>query len=348
MASQTLGLDSNVDTPMLPVAVSGNKRLASSQPEPSVQPPAVIITEEQFSAMFTKFNAMMEAHTRPIFEELRKLREAHNSTLERISSLEATCEELADNMDAYHANAELTRARVDDIEVRLGGFGSTVEELDRRSRANNMIIHNVPESNTQQAKELLLNGSEPLDIGLLSLERMGAPRASPTAKPRPLRATFVSRSARGAAFKRSAAFRRIGATLREDLTPAQRAEKAARAPQVAALRGDGYTVFWRETTLYKLRDGSAPVIVPPLRSQTHRASTPAGPPAAPGGDVPPAATGGRSSRSRGGRAPPAASGGARPRLPAAATAAAASQGAPLPNVPAAGLESSTTHTLPSA
>jgi hypothetical protein len=253
---------------------------------------------EHFSPLFTQLSAVtgiVDGHTGRL-----QLVEA---AMQEVQTAQASA---SDERAGPQSQIDLLTARADQAETECDQLRSASEFADRRARAANMIVHNVPEDGTQAAQQLLLHGSPAADVGLLSFERMGPPKPSPLAKPRPICARFTSRSARQAAFKRSSAFTAQGMSLREDLTPAQRALKASRASEVATLRSQGFQIRWRGTTLFKTRDGSAPVLVPP---------------AAHGGRSPPAAFGGRPTpAAHGEQRSPAAPGEVSLSLPAAAAA----------------------------
>lgn len=300
-----------MDTQMVQATLAGHKRLASAAVEEN-RPESFAGTPTQlFLAEFAKLGARFDAVEAKIENSdtnfrnfASSIRQSIEAACERLDTLETArrdattaLQQVNDDVSHVRDDLHLLQARMDEMEQERDQLRSSLEFLDRRARANQMIIQNVPEADTTKAQELLLNGSSSAAIGLLSFERMGAPKTSPTARPRPICARFASRTAKQAAWKRSASFREMGAALRDDLTPAQRATKAARASEVALLRAQGFTVSWRGTTLYKSRDGQPrelvpPSHLPPLGGRTSRAATRERPaPAARGARSTPAAHG---------------------------------------------------------
>ena len=345
------------DTAMPLAELAGHKRPhPDSAPDPPPVPPAssaisnadisaiVAAVRESTQLQFQSFTEDTQLQFQSFTEEIRGFLHAYGADLQdarnRVALLEAAQADAAKAVDqrqashdadisALRADLEALRASRDLQEADIEDLRVSAEAADRRARATSLIIHSVPEPETEQACALLTHGGTMADAGLLAFDRIGAPRDAPAARPRPILAKFVSRAARAAAFKRKSALRERGFVLGEDLTPAQRAVKARRAGEVAALMAEGFTVSWRGTALFKQRgEGQARQLVPPPPSHL--------PP--PGGRTsraanreraPPAASGGRSPPSFPRRAPPAASGGAPAvhasgggGLPAAAAAAA--------------------------
>jgi hypothetical protein len=189
---------------------------------------------------------------------------------------------------------ETVRASYEAIDNTLTSCLLSVETLERKLRSPNAILFGVAESlgeqQLTQVKSLLG------DTSINDTIRLGKP--SPAApRPRPVLIKFSSIAAKHAAFKKAKELRRqFKVSIDDDLTPGQQAARTSRASQVQALRGEGWTTFWRGDNLFKVKAGGAPlkvpVLVPAVASAAAATAAAAAPSSSPAAGPPPSTSSG--------------------------------------------------------
>ena len=154
----------------------------------------------------------------------------------------------------------------DDLKGRVVFLETVCEHRDQTDRISNAMIFNVPEEDA---------GARPIDSVKQILDklpadgtrvdppvacvRIGVPRAGSTAKPRPIKATFVSTDAMHSLLKRGKDLRAKGYGVDLDLTPKQRQERISQRDRYMALKTQGLTPFWRGSKLM-YRQGNRTVL----------------------------------------------------------------------------------------
>jgi hypothetical protein len=189
---------------------------------------------------------------------------------------------------------ETVRASYEAIDNTLTSCLLSVETLERKLRSPNAILFGVAESLGEQqlTKVKSLLG----DTSINDTIRLGKP--SPTApRPRPVLIKFSSIAAKHAAFKKAKELRRqFNVSIDDDLTPRQQATRTSRASQVQALRGEGWTTFWRGDNLFKVKAGGAPlkvpVLAPAVATATAAPTAAAAPSSSPAAGPPPSTSSG--------------------------------------------------------
>jgi hypothetical protein len=189
---------------------------------------------------------------------------------------------------------ETVRASYEAIDNTLTSCLLSVETLERKLRSPNAILFGVAESlgehQLTQVKSLLG------DTSINDTIRLGKPSlAAP--RPRPVLIKFSSIAAKHAAFKKAKELRRqFKVSIDDDLTPGQQAARTSRASQVQALRGEGWTTFWRGDNLFKVKAGGAPlqvpVLVPAVASAAAATAAAAAPSSSPAAGPPPSTSSG--------------------------------------------------------
>lgn len=175
---------------------------------------------------------------------------------------------------------EIVRAGYEDLDNKFSKCDSSLDALERKLRSPNAILFGVEESvgekNLQEVKSFL--GVDVKEATRLGKFIAGAKRA------RPVLIRFNTTAEKHAAYKKSKDLRRrFKVSMDDDLTPKQRAARAALQPQVTALRNEGWITFWRGEYLFKVKGQGPPVKVLPgvfaARPSAPPATTPSAPPA---------------------------------------------------------------------
>lgn len=199
-------------------------------------------------------------------EQLASLGSHNDSTLEAKIESKVTAR--------VHTVDETVRASYEAIENTLHTCLLSVDTLERKIRSPNAILFGVAESvgeKTLAAVKALIGDASIVETVRLGKHCPNAPR------PRPVLMKFASIAAKHAAFKKAKELRRqLHVAIDDDLTPMQKAARSCRAPQVQALRAEGWITFWRGEHLFKVKAGGAPIKVP----LSAPAVPPAGPPTA--------------------------------------------------------------------
>ena len=207
----------------------------------------------------------------------KKADERHKQLLEQIAGLNAEC---------------LRKdAQIEDLTNKYTFVETRLERLEQASRANNIMLFNVPEE---------LPGARPIDSVKNVFEklpatdtptemptgcmRIGKPRVGPAAKPRPLQVVFASGDAKHAALRRGRDIRAKGYGIDVDLSPAQQQERQLKHSRYVALKQQNMSPFWKGARLFYRQDGQVqealgprPPAPPPPPSHAPSGSAPAAP-----------------------------------------------------------------------
>jgi hypothetical protein len=146
---------------------------------------------------------------------------------------------------------------------KITALEKAVEDTHRSMRANNLVLHGLKEDNPQteanlkgSVQQLLENsagGSAPIQI--LSVQRLGKPRTTPSDRPRPIRIVLSDGSSRASALQRSKDLRQRKLYLDVDLTPQQQHIHTSKQDRYRILKNNDMRPFWRGERLMVIRDG---------------------------------------------------------------------------------------------
>ena len=213
----------------------------------------------------------------------------HTQIAAFVETMEAKVEAKLDNK--LLEVQEIVRAGYEDLDNKFSKCDSSPDALERKFRSPNAILFGVEESvgeKTLNEVTSFLN-CEIHEAARLGKFVAGAPRA------RPVLIRFHSTADKHAAYKKSKDLRRrFHVSMDDDLTPKQRAARAALQPQATALRNQGWITFWRGESLFKVKGQGPPFKVLPGVFAAPPSASPAPTPSAP-----PATGPGPSSRAQG-------------------------------------------------
>jgi hypothetical protein len=172
---------------------------------------------------------------------------------DRLEVISNAVAQLAQQVNAIQHFLQSNFAQADATAVReeLSTLKTTVEQLDRNSRVNNIVIYNAPGSGpAEQVKSLF---PAHVAAAIQNVRRLGRPNAGQKI---PVVVTFRSLQEKHEAFKSSKTLRERGIFLDDDLTPAQRATRQGLRPAFSQLKEEGKKPFWRgERLLYITPEG---------------------------------------------------------------------------------------------
>ena len=207
----------------------------------------------------------------------KKADERHKQLLEQIAGLNAEC---------------LRKdAQIEDLTNKYTFVETRLERLEQASRANNIMLFNVPEElpgarpigSVKNVFEKLPATDTPTEMPTGCM-RIGKPRVGPAAKPRPLQVVFASGDAKHAALRRGRDIRAKGYGIDVDLSPAQQQERQLKHSRYVALKQQNMSPFWKGARLFYRQDGQVqealgprPPAPPPPPSHAPSGSAPAAP-----------------------------------------------------------------------
>ena len=155
---------------------------------------------------------------------------------------------------------EIVRAGYEDLDYKLSMCDSSLDALERKIRSPNAILFGVEES---MGEKHLHEVTTFLGFDIKEASRLGKFIVG-AKRPRPVLIRFNTPAEKHAAYKKSKDLRRrFKVSMDDDLTPKQRAARAALQPQATALRNAGWTIFWRGECMFKVKDQGPPVKVLP-------------------------------------------------------------------------------------
>lgn len=153
---------------------------------------------------------------------------------------------MATFLEARFAQADFAAVREELVVLR-----GTVEQLDRDSRAKNIVIYNLPGPGSAEEVKSLFPPAVAQNIE--NVRRLGRPVSG---KRIPMLVKFRSLQAKHEAFKSSKVLRARSIYLDDDLTASQRATRQQLRPAFAQLKEQGLKPFWRgERLLYVTNEG---------------------------------------------------------------------------------------------
>jgi len=161
-----------------------------------------------------------------------------------------------------HGIARETAVR-DGLQQHVNAEGSSLEHLSQRIRANNIVLHGVPDIAAQRSADLIRYVSNKLDT---ATPRRGSPSQAlsqsiravshigrPGSGKRAVLVEFSTHTAEHEAFKLSPHLRRSGLHLADELTPKQLKAPEGLEADFSALKLKGFRPFYRRGEL-KHRD----------------------------------------------------------------------------------------------
>ena len=199
--------------------------------------------------------------------------------------------QLLDEVAGLKADSLRKDALIEDLTNKYIAMETHLERLEQASRANNIMLFNVPEElpgarpidSVKNIFEKLPATDTPTDIPTACM-RIGKPRTGPATKPRPIKLVFASGDAKHAALRRGKDIRAKGYGIDVDLSPAQQQERQLKHSRFVALKQQNMFPFWKGAKLFYRQDGQVkedlgprPPVPPPPPSQAPSGSAPAAP-----------------------------------------------------------------------
>ena len=254
--------------------VEASPALASS---PATDPPALTL-----AALLARVEAL-EGDTQHLRTDLQQTK----------SELAAARSELAEAKDTLdtrlqehtsHCIARETAVK-DELQQLVSTEGSSLEHLSQRVRANNIVMHGVPDTAaTNKPADLTRLVKGKLDAAGPRRGSTPAPSQSiqavshigrPGSNKRAVLVEFSTHTAKHEAFKLSAQLRREGLHLADELTHKQLKAQKSLATDFSALRVKGFSPFYRRGQLLYRDQGINRTC---KRGEAIRVSAPSSPP----------------------------------------------------------------------
>ena len=177
----------------------------------------------------------------------------------------------------------------DELQQLVSTEGSSLEHLNRRVRANNVVMHGVPDTAaTSRPADLTRFVKGKLDAAVPCRGSTPAPSQSvqavshlgrPGSDKRAVLVEFTTHTAKHEVFKISQQLRREGLRLADELTPKQLKAQRGLATDFSALKLKGFSPFYRRGQLLYRDRGTTRTC---KRGEAIRVSAPTSPPRAPG------------------------------------------------------------------